>query len=302
MREQNLTKIAFGARKGGVGKSTFCANIAGCLEEAGHKTLIVVVDSQDDLPKVYLSENADGEESTPPFKESEYHSLTEVLLNGLNPKDAVYTSRNMTKYKRSVTGIRIPSRKEHINLHIMPAGADIPAIDIPNVSVDGSNEAQLTFGMLDEYLKGIFSDYEYVLYDMPTADAGYSGISLLALASADYVVVPLRPSPRDVNSIQLMTESIAEVNAIGSNTKLLGAVLNMYKKGESIKEYWKDSFSDSLGNIMFRTIISIENAAYDKSETFGVPLCSFTSTRAGKEFEALTDEILKRIEEDRRNG
>lgn len=288
-------KIAFGARKGGVGKSTLCANIAGFLEEEGHKTLIVVCDDQDDLSEVYLHDSYDGIPSTPPYEKDNHKSLSDVLLNGLDVHEAVYTSRAFPKYKRSASGMRIPDRNESIYLHIMPAGKTLSEVVVPIGTDDNGNE-QLIFTVLDDILEPLYDDYEYILFDMATSNAEYSGISLLVLGTSDYVIVPLKPSPRDANSISLMAESIAKVNAAGCKTKLLGAVLNLYKKGESSKQLWLSTFRESLGNMMFQEVI-FESSAVDKAETFGVPLCSFTSSRVGNQIHRLEHEIIKKIGE-----
>ncbi|MGO5336815.1 ParA family protein [Bilifractor sp. LCP19S3_H10] len=286
-------KIAFGARKGGVGKSTLCANIAGYLEEEGHRTLIVVCDDQDDLSQVYLQDSFDGIPSNPKYEKDNHNSLADVLLNGLDIHKAIYTTRDYPKYKKSASGMRIPDRNESIHLHILPAGKTLSEVVVPVGEDDDGNE-QLIFTVLDDVLAPLYDEYEYILFDMATSNAEYSGISLLALGSADYVIVPLKPSPRDANSISLMADSIAKVNAAGCNTQLLGAVLNLYKKRESSKQLWLTTFRESLGNKMFQEII-FESSDVDKAETFGVPLCSFTSSRVGNQMHRLEHEIIKKI-------
>ena len=200
MGKQPIT-ICFAARKGGVGKSFLAVNVGAFLRAEGKRVLIIGCDDQDDIARRYLIEtDFDPEDCT---------TLSDVLLDDLDPHDAIYQTREYPLYRwHSTFGIvtRIRQGRETATLDFMPAGRRMDEITYD--SSDG-----FAPDMLSGIVERVSDEYDYVLFDTPPSDAD---ISMYAYAASSYVLVPFT-SVDDFDSIGRVASTIDVLNAPKKN-------------------------------------------------------------------------------------
>ena len=178
--------IAFINEKGGVGKSSVCFNVGWRFAEQGKKVLMIDLDGQ----RANLTFIAGID------KPSGLATMYDVLTDGLDIKKTVLVVED--------------------NLHIVPATADVVALDKNNNRLEDMQAA----------IRAIESYYDYIFIDVsPTPNRGHA----LALAAADGVIVPMLP---DVTSLEANKGVIESIRLTQKTTnpslRVLGIVFNKY--------------------------------------------------------------------------
>jgi len=178
--------IAFINEKGGVGKSSVCFNVAWALSEQGRKVLMIDLDGQ----RANLT----------------YICGIEKVSNLLTMYD-VLTAK--TEVKRSVLVVED-------NLHIIPATADVVALDRNNAQLEDMKKA----------VNALKNYYDYIFIDVsPTPNRGHA----LALAAADGVIIPMLP---DITSLEANVGVIESIRLtqkeVNPGLAVYGIVLNKF--------------------------------------------------------------------------
>ncbi|MGN1026594.1 MAG: ParA family protein [Faecousia sp.] len=178
--------IAYINEKGGVGKSSVCFNVAWCMAEEGRNVLMIDLDGQ----RANLTYIAGID------KPSGLSTMYDVLTAGLDIRRAVLIV------------------EEH--LHIVPATADVVALDQKNNRLEDMKKA------VDE----LRPYYDYIFLDVsPTPNRGHA----LALAAADGVVIPMLPDITSLEANKGVVESIRITQReMNPDLQVLGIVFNKY--------------------------------------------------------------------------
>jgi len=225
--------VAIANGKGGVGKTTLTAGLAGQLAEAGSRVLVVDTDPQANLARDLGYPAGDGS------------NLSLAITHGL-PLEVTRGVRD--------------------RLDVIPGGPalwDVP----PAFTARGARGATLpglkpALDKIKPEKKG--ADYDAVLVDTPP---GEPILQELVFAAADYLIIPTRSDEASLDGLVVVAQRFAAARAVNPDLTLLGVVLFGVRAGSSrliarVRAALKEILGDSAP--VFRTSIRyLESAAVD---------------------------------------
>lgn len=185
--------IAVESLKGGVGKTTICANVAGFLALSGARVLVIDFDPQGNL------EDDLGYDEDPRNDQGE--SLAKALLFG-GPVNAI-------------KGVRE-------NLDVWAGGSHLSNAIAALSAKMGTNplEAKLSLARI---IEPIVEDYDYILIDCPPGDGV---LQLAALSAARWLLIPSKTDKSSTKGVAKVAERIDQVLDVNPSIDLLGVVLS----------------------------------------------------------------------------
>ena len=221
--------VTFATGKGGTGKTSCSANVAGLSAASGWQTLLIDLDTQanlgHDLGYVWKGESDNGE-----------HLVNTLLTGG--------------QLQPVLTGVRR-------NLDVIPGGSKLDDLD----DLVAGRERRLPGSgsqLLLDSLQTIAPNYDLIVIDTPPSRR--SPLVRIALAAARWIVVPTKSDRSSIEGLRLLGEQIAFSRDTGTNPDLevLGAVL--FDIGSSAKVIRKNAAEDvvnALGGAapLFNTVI-----------------------------------------------
>ena len=207
--------IVFANQKGGVGKTSMCLHTAGALVKAGNRVLVIDLDQQGNLSSVF-SKNIHALKQT----------VADVLLNGAKTTDVIQ---------------KTPIE----NLDLLPANLSLSELD---AKLAGDDDSQY---YLVEALKGVVSNYEYILIDCPPS---LGKATRLALVAANGVVVPIECQDWAVKGSHQILAFVDRVKQ-RANPKLqfLGFVINKFSRRRRAEQDYYRALKKQYGNLVFQT-------------------------------------------------
>lgn len=247
--------ISFLNIKGGVAKTVSTVNIAAELGKQGFKVLIIDLDPQSNATK-YLGLYY-------PNSLGSYN-----LLKGEN------VAATMTKYD---------------NVWLVPANINLIASE-SEILADTKRARETR---LKKWLSSKSEDqFDYVLIDCPPS---LGMISINALASSDFVLVPLKIDKFSLDGFEYLIGSVNSVKKeFNEKLELLGVFITM-DRATRINRQIKEELKGELGNLIFKQSIR-ENVDVIKSTFESTPLMYFNNrATAAKDYRSLVDELLCRI-------
>lgn len=165
--------IGVAINKGGNGKTSLTTNLAGVIgKKLGKKVLIVNVDGQGNAEMTF-GLNPNEIENT----------IYDVIMGDLEPKDVIIKLDN--------------------NVSILPANQDMDFLDFDVLT--NIKRYPKPFKLLEEALKGLADDYDYIFIDSPPAMGLIAGN---VLAMADEILIPFVPEPYSIRGLVRMLQTI----------------------------------------------------------------------------------------------
>lgn len=187
-----MKTIAIANQKGGVAKTTSTYNIGVALARKGHRVLLVDLDAQGSL----------------------------TVSAGLEPFDNDRSIVNVLKRNGTPMADCIISLKDHLS--ICPCRLELAQLEMEMM---GRSMREL---ILARGLEPVRNDYDFCLIDCPPQ---LSILTINALSSADYVIIPVKTDYLAYRGVELLMNSIHEVKElINPRLEVLGVVATMYEK------------------------------------------------------------------------
>lgn len=223
------TTITFGNFKGGTGKTTNSAMCGIEFARRGKKTLLIDLDPQANATNLYLKtkENVDGQvvafEKTL-MKSIQDKKLSESIINVMNNLDILPSSADFSLYPRYM---------EHVS--------------------DNYNDR---VKYLDDLLKNIKLNYDYIIVDVPPT---ISLITDSALYTSDYCLIVLQTQERSLQGAEafikyIQNEVIDTFNA--PTLDVLGILPVLLKNGAPVDNSTLQVATEKFGKKnIFDTII-----------------------------------------------
>ena len=247
--------ISFANHKGGVGKTTAVATVAGILAQRGKKVLLVDLDAQANLTKHLSRENFDAE--------------------GANTIYKAFQTRELPIYT-----IEAPDSP---SLDLVPSGIYMAHIDAVLATVRTAKEH-----VLRKMLKPYREEYDYILLDCPPA---LGDVVVNAFTASDFVVVPLTADVYSYYGIELLLASIEDVQENSNpDLKLAGIFYNKKEFRTNISKVIEATVG-SMGLPIFKSSIRQDKNLREAPLAHQPASYIAPDARAVLDYEALVDEI-----------
>jgi chromosome partitioning protein len=248
--------IAVANQKGGVGKTTTAINLAACLAQAGHPTLLVDLDPQ-----------ANATVGLGFGPERVQNSIYHVLIDGVPLKEAVHTSD-------------VP----HLDLvpsDIALAGAEVEL---------ASHEHRET--ILRKGISEIRGKYHFILVDCPPS---LGLINLNGLAAADSVLIPVQAEYYAMTGVALLLNTLALVQReLNTGLRVEGALLTMVDSRAALSQQVVDEIQKMFRDRVFDVTVP-RSVRLAEAPSHGKPISLYDPKGKGSEaYQRLAQELLKK--------
>jgi len=248
-------------QKGGVGKTTTCANFGIGLARYGKKVLIIDADAQGSLT------------ASLGYRKPDELPVTLATIMGKIIDDKPITPNEGI--------IRHPE-----GIELIPANIELSGIDVTLVNTM-SRET-----ILKQYIESVKQNYDYVIVDcMPSLGM----LTVNALAAADSIIIPVQAQYLSVKGLEQLLQSVARVRRqINPELSIAGILITMVDSrtnyAKDIISLLKKTYNGKLNifsnNIPF-TVRASEISAAGKSIYAHDP-----NGKAAQAYDSLTREVL----------
>jgi chromosome partitioning protein len=247
-------------QKGGVAKTTTCANLGACLAEKGLRTLLIDMDPQANLTLGLRAEWTDL-----PYR------LQDVLLDP--------TSAPLAGVLRQV---------EDLPLYIAPGHMELARAEAMLMPMGGSAYR------LRRALESLVEKYpfDWVLIDCPPS---LGTLTQNAIVASTHLLIPTEPKFYAFAGMDTLNKMIVGLTRdLQIRLELLGVLLTLCDRGTNLSKALTSEIRERFGDKVFKTVI-YKNVRLSESEVEGRPIVLFDRRASGAQnYAALAEEVLQR--------
>lgn len=247
--------IAVANQKGGVGKTTTCANLGIGLAQAGKKVLLVDADPQGNTTSGVGVDRRDCGAT-----------IYEVLISGAKAKEALVK----TEFK---------------NLTLLPSNMDLAAAELEMAALE-NREA-----VLKNALAPIRGDYDFLLIDCPPS---LGLITTNALTAADTILIPIQCEYYALEGLSQLMNTVRRVKRqYNELLDIEGVLLTMYDGRLNLTQQVVEEVKKYFPRKVFKTVIP-RTVRLSEAPGFGQPALYYDrSSRGAKAYGELAEEVIK---------
>jgi chromosome partitioning protein len=247
-------------QKGGVAKTTTCANLGASLAARGSRVLLVDLDPQANLT-MGLGVEWYGLR----------RALDKVLLD---PEETPLAS-----ILHPVDGLPLYLAPGHLNL------ADCEVMLMP--AADRAYRLRNALEALAETQR-----FDWIFIDCPPS---LGTLTQNGIVASSHLLIPTEPKYYAFAGMDTLNKMIRSLTTgLRFKVELLGVLLTMFERGTRLHQTIAQEIRERFGDRVFRTVI-YKNVRLSESELEGKPIILFDRRASGAQnYEALADELLKR--------
>lgn len=239
--------------KGGVGKTTTACNLGKALALKGKKVLVIDMDPQGNLSQYMDCVDPEVE-------------LVDILLERL--KD----------YNEAIVNYSD-------NMDLIPS-----SIDLDRATLELQKQPLGGYKKLDNALKPIVGDYDYVLIDCPPS---LSILTAASLVAATDVLIPINPAQFSISGITNIMDLVEDAKTLNPQLSVLGFVFTSAKPNTVIhRDIMQDFRNNIKGEKVFDAIIH-HTIAFEESTNVRLNIFDYApNSKGADDYMSLAEEIL----------
>ncbi|MHA1249053.1 MAG: ParA family protein [Candidatus Helarchaeota archaeon] len=300
--------ISFINLKGGVGKTTCCANIAGEFARENRKVLVIDADPQANISTLLMGvEKYQEKFDVDKFNETEIirQTIYQIFLDEIKGDD----SKKLFDFNNAIIKSVVKSEVKGKIINPLPHLDLLPSTShLMELEQQIVNYVRSRYAILNKYILKIKPNYDFILIDCPPNIYTTTHNSLYA---SDYYIIPVIPDFLSISGIPLLINSLNKTILIkqeerNETVKLAGILINLYDKRitmldqgiNKVKRYLNYFKSKKLINkeaILFKTKIRNLTDIKRASSKY-LPICIYNPrSPSTHEFIEVCKEILEQI-------
>ncbi len=250
--------IALFNQKGGVGKTTTCANLCAGLALHNKKVLCVDFDPQSNLSSGLGIDRRNLEKT-----------VYDVLLGEAKAEECI-----------------IPCSIE--NLYILPASIDLAGAEIEISNVEKRET------VLKRALKNVVEEYDYIIIDCPPS-LGLLPVNALALCS--HVLIPIQCEYYALEGVSQLINTVNLVKrSLNPKLDVVGVLLTMFDSRTNLSHQVAGEVKHFFGGKVFNTIIP-RNVRLAEAPSHGMTIFEYDKSSKGAEaYYKVAKELIRRTE------
>jgi len=247
-------------QKGGVGKTTACANIGAAIANSGHRVFLFDLD-----PQAHLSISLDR---LPEPGEPSVYSL----LSGVHSLDEVIQ----------------PTNQE--NLWIAPTNLDLTGAETEFAAEIGRET--LLQSALEKFSKK-HKTPDVIIFDCPPA---LGLLSLNALVASNHVIIPLQAEFFALQGMAQLLDVIERVKRrLNPSLNLLGILVSMFQKQRNLSREVLEELDRHFPGLVFDTKVRV-NVRLAEAPSHGQTIYQYAPESVGaQDFAAVAKEFIDRL-------
>lgn len=232
--------IAVVSQKGGVGKTSLVQNLGAELSVNGLRVLLVDFDPQSNLTTGWGFDPG-----------ADRATVYDCLADSKITQSAVLSVRS--------------------NLDMITANLDLAAAEMSYVNAIDRNTR------LRKALTPFENAYDVIMIDSPPS-LGFFTVNALA-AATDYMI-PLQVHPYAYKAMNQLLEIVEQVHEINPNLQMMGIVLTMYDRRNSLTDAIEQAARERFESLVFNTVIPI-NVRIPEATLDGISVGEYEGDSSG---------------------
>lgn len=248
--------ITIANQKGGVGKTTTAINLSAGFARKGLKTLLVDVDAQSNSTSAFFDTSQIDKNIFYVFSDEKFDISEAIKETHINNLFAIPSTIHLAKVER-----------------MLAAEIDAPL-------------------KLKKALQSIKELFEFIIIDSPPS---LGLLTVNALVSSDYAIIPITPSPWALEGVQDFLDTFKAVKeTFNDNIRILGVLVTMFDSRTLLAKEALDKIKGLFGELIFSELIT-RSVRLEESPAFKEDIFSFApDSKSAKLYERFVEEVLAR--------